>query len=445
MNGDISLAENRKNNKGEADYAMYFHAMKSAFDNIMIIASDTDVVIYGLPLFDSRDDSPYNMKNIVIERSSNEYICINTAAQKLQTYDLIKDTSVQPIIGHCVLAIYLLAGSDYIAGIFGISSGQMLNSLFHFADHISPVDDLLVKTDDDLKISHTAFNRLLCCVYLERYKRLYSHITSSPVDLYNEFQSAGSNMNTELQSLLEWLGYDVKMLKDHSVKITSLEEWSNFTQRVCYFMNHGSKNLYQQILPSATAINYHCLRGTYVMHIANEHQAISNYFESFDQFGWVQNSSGLISVLWDANIDKERQLLTSKRKPPAARCYCQTGTCMSCKNCAKACKPCHTKCKCKGECSNPHNAGGTCGPSCIRNDIHDNKEDAEVVNEETMDDSGENEDDSSNDDDIVLQDHLPGDMNIYFDEDAGYLFTPSDRVEDTGEDWQSDSEGSDME
>ena len=34
-----------------------------------------------------------------------------------------------------------------------------------------------------------------------------------------------------------------------------------------------------------------------------------------------------------------------------------------CRNCYKLCKPCTLKCKCKSQCHNPHNNGGTC-PRC---------------------------------------------------------------------------------
>ena len=50
-------------------------------------------------------------------------------------------------------------------------------------------------------------------------------------------------------------------------------------------------------------------------------------------------------------------------------CYCKPGRCTTCTNCAKNCKPCSQKCKCKGECLNPHNNGGLCD-KCRSNTDH---------------------------------------------------------------------------
>ena len=36
------------------------------------------------------------------------------------------------------------------------------------------------------------------------------------------------------------------------------------------------------------------------------------------------------------------------------------GSTAGCGNCYRMCKPCNSRCKCKGNCRNPHNDGGTC-------------------------------------------------------------------------------------
>ena len=45
-------------------------------------------------------------------------------------------------------------------------------------------------------------------------------------------------------------------------------------------------------------------------------------------------------------------------------CGCKGAKCdgstAGCRNCYRICKPCNRKCKCKGNCRNPHNNGGTC-------------------------------------------------------------------------------------
>ncbi len=41
-------------------------------------------------------------------------------------------------------------------------------------------------------------------------------------------------------------------------------------------------------------------------------------------------------------------------------CKCCSISGPGCRHCSKACKPCTSKCKCKGVYGNPHNNGGTC-------------------------------------------------------------------------------------
>ena len=67
--------------------------------------------------------------------------------------------------------------------------------------------------------------------------------------------------------------------------------------------------------------------------------------------------NGIISVVWD---DQE----TMKEIHASKGCGCKGAKCdgstTGCRNCFKMCKPCVHKCKCRGNCNNPHNNGGTC-------------------------------------------------------------------------------------
>ena len=65
---------NRANNKGEADCAVWFHAVSSTHSQVLIHAGDTDIYMYGLALF---DQGHLNNKEVAVERVKDaEYVQI---------------------------------------------------------------------------------------------------------------------------------------------------------------------------------------------------------------------------------------------------------------------------------------------------------------------------------------------------------------------------------
>ena len=62
-------------------------------------------------------------------------------------------------------------------------------------------------------------------------------------------------------------------------------------------------------------------------------------------------------------------------------CGCKGATCdgstAGCRNCYRMCKPCNSRCKCKGNCRNPHNDGGTCAKCEQQDETDDNATDNE--------------------------------------------------------------------
>ena len=189
-------------------------------------------------------------------------------------------------------------------------------------------------------------------------------------------------MNQELTSLLEWLSYDATGLKSHTISIKTVEDWTNFTRRVCFFMNHGSKNLYQLILPADNSIKLHCQGSTYVMKLALEFNNLNSLlYEKCESFGWVKYGDSY-HIVWDEQFEEEEKKLNKKRQLPISKCSCTTGCKVDgqgCKNCCKACKACNNKCACKGVCQNPHNNGGTCSKCCLNEEL-----DLEEANDEDV-------------------------------------------------------------
>ena len=64
-----------KNNKGQADCGVWFHAACSLCDTIVVHAGDTDVFMYGLALY---EQGHFQHKKVFVEREKGvEYVSID--------------------------------------------------------------------------------------------------------------------------------------------------------------------------------------------------------------------------------------------------------------------------------------------------------------------------------------------------------------------------------
>ena len=66
--GHINMFE-RHNNKGEADVGIWFHASKSQLQKILVMASDTDIYMYGMALMEIKRFSNDGDKEVAVELS----------------------------------------------------------------------------------------------------------------------------------------------------------------------------------------------------------------------------------------------------------------------------------------------------------------------------------------------------------------------------------------
>ena len=111
--GHSGQCSERKNNKGEAYYTIWFHACQSKCDKILVIINDSDVWIYGLAI---REAGFLIDKDITIELCfGKEYIYLNTALTCIRTHGSLVELAVQRTAAMSLLAIYLLSGSDYLS------------------------------------------------------------------------------------------------------------------------------------------------------------------------------------------------------------------------------------------------------------------------------------------------------------------------------------------
>ena len=67
--GHINNMFERHNNKGEADVGIWFHASKSQLQKIIVMASDTDIYMYGMALMEMKRFSNDGDKEVAVELS----------------------------------------------------------------------------------------------------------------------------------------------------------------------------------------------------------------------------------------------------------------------------------------------------------------------------------------------------------------------------------------
>ena len=202
---EISNPQNRQNNKGEADCAVWFHANKSNCPQITICANDTDIWVYGIVLMEKGHfkDNKGVSKQISVKISfQNDYININKGLELLHNDERLQRLAEDNICASAVLAVYLLSGSDYLSAFFGFTSNNFFQSLCNFLDYISPDDAPFVLTElkkghNTLYLPETGFLKLVCCTYLIKYKNLYRHIRKTPPELYEILSVSGDNQSDD--------------------------------------------------------------------------------------------------------------------------------------------------------------------------------------------------------------------------------------------------------
>ena len=376
----IPLQE-RKNNKGEADSGVWFHAGKSSCDNILVHAGDTDIFMYGLALY---EQCHFQQKKVCVERVAGaEYVSIDSGCAIICGLPEFLELSQHQQACVSLLAIYLLSGSDYISGFFRLSSEFMLKVFVKYLSDIIK-HGLLVKMDHSGKIeglSEITFARFMSYVYLEKHIKLFKHLYSSVPQLEHALLISNGTFNTGLTALLSWLQYDMS-----TCRISGQQDFSDFVRRICFFNGTNSPDLFKTIMPSNSALALHCARGEYVLKLAME--SVKAYTDTYKRCnnGWITDNNTIL-IKWEENIETIKKDLKVKRRrgPLVVKCTCQSCglTGRGCVSCWKKCLGCSDACACKGLCANPHNMpGGTCDKCKITpEEVEMNDEDIEEEEE----------------------------------------------------------------
>ena len=101
--------ERPSNEHGEADYAIWYHVMRSNTTNAIILSKDTDTWVYGLALMELGLVSD---KNVLVKQGfSNEYVSINLGVRFITGLPGLS-TIKYPVC--CIVALYVLTGCDLL-------------------------------------------------------------------------------------------------------------------------------------------------------------------------------------------------------------------------------------------------------------------------------------------------------------------------------------------
>ena len=320
------------NQKGEADYNIWYHVKNTLSQNILIVGNDTDIWVYGMALFEG---GQLGNKQIRVERVINaEYVDINHIVDACNAHPAL---SRIPFPANTLATIYLLTGGDYISHFYKTSKLTFVRAFINNFKHTCNDGGLINMTSGDEgqafdDINSDAWLKLVCTVYLLKHKTLFN---SEPIEsLHTSLQA--SQLSPQKQNLLKWLAYSGEE------SITNLSQWHEFTRRVCFYHSSASKDHEYLLIPSSTALKYHMLRCQYIIKVVYTSMQGQTLSGGIENYGW-KDVNGKIQILWE-NEDFVNMHCTSKG------CGCKGGCDGSkvwCKNCYRMCKPCTSKCKCK--------------------------------------------------------------------------------------------------
>ena len=128
--GSVITLHSRTNNKGEADCGVWFHAKVSQCDNILVLAGDTDIYMYGLVLFElGLLTNTSTGKKIAVERQYNkEYVSMNSGFTHIHHFENLQHLVAIKAVWPSLLCIYLLSGSDYISVFFRLPVKKIIKT-----------------------------------------------------------------------------------------------------------------------------------------------------------------------------------------------------------------------------------------------------------------------------------------------------------------------------
>lgn len=124
------------NEHGEADYAIWYHVIRSPVNNIVVLSKDTDTWVYGLALIEL---GLIHEKNVVIHQGlSSSFAYLNEGVKAINSLEQLKQIKY-PVT--CFVAIYILSGCDYVSSFYRLICfwNVLLTMLIIYVEMRSPL------------------------------------------------------------------------------------------------------------------------------------------------------------------------------------------------------------------------------------------------------------------------------------------------------------------
>ena len=115
----------RPNQHGETDYYIWHHTIHCRGTNCLVVASDTDVWVYGLGLWEA---GWLANKLVIVQRgNSGDFVNISFGARLITDLAALQNVKF-PV--STMVALYVLTGCDYVSSFFKLTKKHFIDCFF---------------------------------------------------------------------------------------------------------------------------------------------------------------------------------------------------------------------------------------------------------------------------------------------------------------------------
>ena len=313
--------------------------------NCLVVASDTDVWVYGLGLWEA---GWLRNKLVIVQRgTTGEYVNINLGARLIKDFPSLKNV---PYPISTMVALYVLTGCDYVSAFFKHTKQEFISCFFSNVHYILNNNSLLTFVQDGN--GHQVFEGIVMETWLNLVTSVYlsKHSTICSGQTLERFRDSFKTppLSDECQRLLGWVG-----LGDRDC-LTTDADWCDFVRAISFHKETAKKDFEAHIMPSLPALDKHRRRAEYVLHMVYSSPfSVCTQLPCFQSYGWTVDSEDRVLVDWDD--EQTVSYLTGTDKG----CSCKKSKCTSTCKCKNSKKPCTIRCACKDSCINPYNGRTT--------------------------------------------------------------------------------------
>ena len=160
------------NQKGEKDHGVWYHAARSPISNAVVYACDTDIWMTGVALAEL---GHLHGKSVFVElRQSEQYVNVTKCNNVLHAHPSLQKLR---FAASCLLAAYVLSGTDYVSSYFGVSHQAAVRSFCRNAIFICSHESLVAFRESPgqptqfKSLSLPACAKFIACIYYDRHKQ----------------------------------------------------------------------------------------------------------------------------------------------------------------------------------------------------------------------------------------------------------------------------------